>query len=569
MRASEAGRKGSPRKEGSAWGPGSLGAILLEEMGDAVFLLDPEGCIQFANPAAETLTGFARGELAERPFHTLVEEELERLESLLTQAPSRQEAVGGFRILTRGGGSVPVTVHLRAPGEPGAGEGAGLIAVVRRIVGPGSLEAREREGRMAAALLDTARAAAQAETPEELCQLAANAFFTFYPAPIVAIHLLDPETQVLRLVAAQGTARAWVSRGWTLHLDPASPSLLVRAVLQDRTLVEERTALVRRFPDLRPEPDSPVTPAEVAEAFHALRVRTLADTPIRAQGEVLGVIGMASRAARVDEGAVRLLELLAHEIGSGLHRIRLESGRQRLLDDTRQAYEELATFTYALSHDLSEQLRRIATLSDLLRREYGAGLPQDANELLERIDALTLEVQGMVRGSLELSQLFRQGPLELEPVDLGDLLRATVARLDSEVARTGALVTLPTRAPEIKGDRHALDLVFEHLLANALQFNASPEPRVVVGVTERDGTVEVVVEDNGPGIPEAYREQVFVPFRKSPLEGAARAGSGFGLALVKKSVQRHGGSVWVGESGLGGAAFHVLLPRAGPPESEG
>lgn len=558
---------GTPRPTGRerAHGPDRLALTslqtLLADIGDAAALLTPDGEVLHVNPAAEILSGhpveaWEGGNLS----HHLPAEE----HAVVAKGLDAVAGGGAWKaptcLITRTNAQIPILLHLRAvPGTPV------VLAIFRSLETSGALDETGGGGeRVAAALLATARAAALARTAGDLCQSAANAFFTAYPAPIVAVHLLHAPTGTLRLVAAEGVAHAWLERGWVLKLDPASPSLLVRAVLERRTLVEDRAHAVQRFPDIPPREDSPVTGPEVAATLERLGIRTLADTPIEHKGEVFGVIGLATREAFLDAAMVRLLELLAHEIGQGLHRLRLEDARERMHAETRLAYEELADFTYTMSHDVSEQLRRIATLSHIVRDDYRDLVPADGGDMLDRIADITGELQAIVRGSLELTQLFQRAPPVMTALPLAAVVGDALSRVAGEVERTGARVETPERLPEVVGDAELLTLVVEQLLSNALRFNTAPEPRVRLAVQEDREAVEVVVEDNGPGIAEAYREQVFIPFRNSPGDLVPR-GTGIGLALAKKAVQRHGGSIWVTDSAdLGGAAFHVRIPREPP-----
>ena len=218
---------------------------------------------------------------------------------------------------------------------------------------------------------------------------------------------------------------------------------------------------------------------------------------------------------------------------------------------------ELEQFAYVASHDLQEPLRMVASYVQLLARRYQGRLDADADVFI------TFAVQGanrmreMIHDLLAYSRVGTQGKA-FEPVDTGALFDQVIANFELTVAETKAVVTR-NGLPTVAGDAVQLGQVFQNLLSNALKFHAHEPPRVHVS-SERAGDMWLLtVQDHGIGIDPAYSGRIFALFQR--LHTAEEyPGTGIGLAICKKIVERHGGRIWV-ESALGkGATFHFTLP---------
>lgn len=229
---------------------------------------------------------------------------------------------------------------------------------------------------------------------------------------------------------------------------------------------------------------------------------------------------------------------------------------------------DLGNFAYVASHDLQEPLRKVHAFGEILRTRYAAALPPDALGLLERMEGAALRMRSLITGLLEYSRVTNHGHPFTE-VDLGERAAAALADLDQLVASTGGDVRIG-RLPRIRADAGQMQRLFQNLLANALKFHRpGVAPSVVVraepdpggGSAKASPAVRILVEDNGIGVAPEHRERIFLPFQR--LHGRAEyEGTGMGLAICRRIVERHGGTIRVDGAPGGGSVFVVTLPAA-------
>ncbi|MBI3725031.1 GHKL domain-containing protein, partial [bacterium] len=216
-------------------------------------------------------------------------------------------------------------------------------------------------------------------------------------------------------------------------------------------------------------------------------------------------------------------------------------------------------FAYVASHDLKEPLRMIASYTQLLTRRYKGKLDAQADEFIEFI------VDGADRMSALIEDLLayaRVGNVwQPQAVDLNEAFERAVANLNASIGEAHGSVTRGD-LPVVDGDVSQLLQVLQNLIGNAIKFCSKDRaPRVHVSAQPRDGAWLVAVADNGIGIDMEHAERVFVIFQR--LHGRDDyPGTGIGLAIVKKIVERHGGRIWL-ESKVGeGTTFFFTIPRA-------
>lgn len=243
------------------------------------------------------------------------------------------------------------------------------------------------------------------------------------------------------------------------------------------------------------------------------------------------------KAERALENAHRLLEANAAEL--------------------RRSNEDLSQFAYAASHDLRSPLKTVAMYSQLLQRRYADSIGSDGKELLLLIETATRRMGALIEDLLAFSTVSAKREYSTEPVDADGALRTVIANLRGIIAESGAVVE-SCPLPKVGIDETSLIQVFQNLVANAIRYRSSAIPRVRISA-EREGDFwRFRCSDNGIGIPDKYFATIFEPFKR--LHGQDVPGSGIGLALCKKLVERYGGRIWV-ESKVGvGSTFHFTLP---------
>jgi signal transduction histidine kinase len=246
-----------------------------------------------------------------------------------------------------------------------------------------------------------------------------------------------------------------------------------------------------------------------------------------------------------------------------LSRVRLEERAAEL----ERSNADLEQFAYAASHDLSEPLRTVAGFSQLLAARYRGQLDDEADEMIRYMGDGVERMQQLIDDLLLYSRVGR-APLSDEPVDLDEALDEAQAWLGPAAGEAGAQITSDP-LPEVRGERGQLTQVFQNLLGNAIKFTApGVTPVIHVSAGEVDGEWRIAVADNGIGIEPAQAEAVFKMFgRLHPVE--TYPGTGIGLALVRRIVERHGGHIWVEPGKGGGSVFVFSLPQRAPRRRAG
>ena len=231
-------------------------------------------------------------------------------------------------------------------------------------------------------------------------------------------------------------------------------------------------------------------------------------------------------------------------------------------DRLQKAYEDLETFSYTVSHDLRAPLRAISGYAEILEEEYGHGLNEDATGLLQGIQRGVDQMNNFITDILDLSRV-GSGGLQLERVEIAPLVREVLLELNLVYPRSREItVTVDQDMPPVTADPRLLRQLYTNLLSNSLKY-ATPAADGSLAMhigAYRDPAVGLqvyTVSNTGPAIPEEYRRTIFQMFsRMSSSNGSD--GTGVGLAIVERIVDRHLGKVWVDEDGLG-ITFHFYL----------
>jgi PAS domain S-box-containing protein len=219
---------------------------------------------------------------------------------------------------------------------------------------------------------------------------------------------------------------------------------------------------------------------------------------------------------------------------------------------------DLQEFTYIASHDLQEPLRMVGSYTQLVGQRYRGRLDASADEFLTFAEEGAKRMQLLLDALVLYSRVDSRGQ-PFAPLSMEACLTDALRNLQLAIQDAGATIER-TPLPELEGDPAQMTQVFQNLIANAIKFRGAAPPRVVIQGREQDGEVEYSVADNGIGIPPEYREKVFVIFQRLHRR-EAYPGTGIGLSVAKKVVERHGGKIWVTGGTPSGAVFVFRLPK--------
>ncbi|MBF0332699.1 MAG: PAS domain S-box protein, partial [Alphaproteobacteria bacterium] len=248
--------------------------------------------------------------------------------------------------------------------------------------------------------------------------------------------------------------------------------------------------------------------------------------------------------------------------------------RTKLLHNLERSNAELEQFAYVVSHDLRQPLRMINSYSTLLARRLGDGLDAEGREFLHFVCEGAIRMDRMLISLLEYSRVGRKGQ-PMDWIDSGAVLDEALLYLKPDTDELGAEISVEGEMPTVFASRDEMTRLFQNLLGNAIKYRAADRrPRVAVSVAAMPGEWVFAVRDNGIGIDPRQFGRLFQVFQR--LHGQGRyEGTGIGLAVCRKIVERHGGRVWVESPGDGaGSTFLFTLPRcppaavAPPPSSE-
>lgn len=302
--------------------------------------------------------------------------------------------------------------------------------------------------------------------------------------------------------------------------------------LQEHVLLRRTTALARDADEQRRR-------ADFLEQALVTQVGAGAQLRERTQRAMLNVIEDLREARRALEDRVvqRTREL------------------ERSNTELRSSNAELEQFAYIASHDLQEPLRTIAGYLQLLQERHGDHLDADGHEFISYAIGGARRLQELIDALLTYSRVAR-APVEMAPVSLGRALDEALRGLARAVQESSAEIERDP-LPVVRGDLVLLRQLFQNLVSNAIKFAGPRPPRIEVRARTGEHGVDLTVRDHGIGFDAKYAEQVFRVFRRLQRK---LPGTGIGLAICKKIVERHGGTIHAESAPGQGASFHMRLP---------
>lgn len=239
-----------------------------------------------------------------------------------------------------------------------------------------------------------------------------------------------------------------------------------------------------------------------------------------------------------------------------------EKQLKKLTDDLNYSNEEFQQFAYITSHDLQEPLRTISSFTQLLARRYKNNVDADGYEFIEYITDASIRMQQMIKDLLQYSRVVSRGK-EFKPTNTEEIIEYTISSLKTSIEDNGAEITYD-KLPKVTADSGQVLQLFQNLVENAIkfrQFQIPPKIHISAVKDEEKGEYVFSVADNGIGIEKQYFDRIFTIFQKLHTKEEYQ-GTGIGLSVVKRIVERHGGHIWVESEPDVGSTFYFNLPSS-------
>ncbi len=236
-----------------------------------------------------------------------------------------------------------------------------------------------------------------------------------------------------------------------------------------------------------------------------------------------------------------------------------EERLQKQTTDLARANRELESFSYSASHDLRQPLRTISSFTEILHTDYRETMPEEAQEYLSRIVKASSKMDQLIQDLLDLSRVTRHQFMKVD-TDVSTMAQSIIQELQSQAPERKVRFSIQPNMHQL-ADPSLLRQVLTNLLGNAWKYTSNtPQPEISLQRSDEGSRMVYTVRDNGAGFDSGYRNKLFQPFSRLHSESEFK-GTGVGLAIVKRIIERHDGEVWAeGEKGTG-AAFSFALPR--------
>lgn len=521
---------------------------------DGYVVTNLKGQIQAANVAACRLLNREQHSLIGYPFaqlfapddqHKLVEMPLAKPDPL-----EKAERVEAVLLPAIGNEPIPCALRVNAISDP-RGVPVGLRWSIRDITERKRVEERQ------AKLLELVETVNRAKALPEIYEAAVTAICKCVGTNRASILLFD-EDKVMRFKYARG-----ISREYREAVEGHSPWKPEDPNPQAVTIEDVGTVSLEQH---------------FRKAFQLERIRSLAFIPLMHEGRLLGKfmvyyesphhftaeeLRMAQAIAGPVSYAVerRKFALALVEAKSQLeeHTKNLEKAVAERTAKLRESIEELESFSYSLSHDMRAPLRAITSFSEILELRFAEQLGKEGKDLLDRIISSAARLDRLIRDVLAYSKV-TLAPIERKPLDPEKLIRQIIQEHPS-FQEPNARIEIRTPLLTFMGHEASLTQCIYNLLSNAIKFvPKATKPHIQIWTEPFENFVRLWVEDNGIGIPAEAKDRMFLMFQRFH-RSAEYEGTGIGLAIVRKAVDRMGGKVGVESEPGRGSKFWLLLPQ--------
>jgi PAS domain S-box-containing protein len=396
-------------------------------------------------------------------------------------------------------------------------------------------------------------------SPADIAHLALQATAPLIQCQLLDIAIFDFELQEVTVLAAQNSQGVRLSSGQRFSFQEYGA---IEQLQRDQVVIIDDLATLEN-------------PSVLMQQFASQGIRSIARFLIRTQDELIGSLKLAAVEPQAfTQEDIDIAQELANQMAIAIQQSRLREELQGYAEHLEQevhrrtqaleaSNNDLESFVYSVSHDLREPLRVIQAYNNILQEDHLDQLDQEGQNCTLRIADNAERMDTLIQDLLSYSRLGRS-ILSLQPIDLSQLVQETLNQLELELQQRQAQVAIEEPLPVVKGHYPTLSQVIANLLTNAIKFvRPGTQPQIRIWAEQAAQHVRLWVEDNGIGIDPQHHTRIFQVFER--LHGfETYPGTGIGLAIVQKGVDRIGGRVGV-ESELGqGSRFWIELPAIEP-----
>jgi len=518
---------------------------IVETVEDGVYAVDQDAQFVMVNDSFCEMTGWGREELLGR-HATIIHDDgvTSRAEQLTTevQQGKRERANINLDIITRDGERFPAESRVSPFSHDG---NEGRCGVVRDISERKERERQlERRTRQQQAVAELGQLALESDDLDEVMHEAARQVADVLDNDYCKVLELDRDAEELLLRQGVGWREGIVGEATVSSIEDRSQAAV--------TLANEEPIVVQDLAS-----DERISGAELPTSHD---VCSGISTIIGSIDEPWGTLGTHDTARQeFTTEDVNFVKSVANVLAEAIERERYQNELEQLVDDLEESNERLEQFAYAASHDLQEPLRMVTSYLKLIEERYDDELDEDGREFLEFAVDGAQRMRDMIDALLEYSRVETQGD-PFEPVDLGTVFDDTLENLRIRIEETNAEITTDS-LPSVSGDRDQLRQVFQNLLSNAIEYSGDDPPRVHVSAERQGSKWRVAVRDEGIGVDPEHVDRIFEVFQRLHTQDE-HSGTGIGLAMCQRIVERHGGAIWAESEPGEGSTFYFTLPAA-------
>jgi signal transduction histidine kinase len=387
---------------------------------------------------------------------------------------------------------------------------------------------------------------ALSHTLSEVLQVTLDAAEDFSNSSVAFYHFLEQDQETLSLQAwsTRTLADFCEAEGFGLHYPVSEAGVWGDAIRQRKPVIHND------YPNMTDKRGMP--------EGHAELIRELV-VPIMRQDKIVAILGVGNKPTAYTEHDVTAVTVIADIAWEIVARKQAEQEVMRKAEQLARSNKELENFAYVASHDLQEPLRMVTSYLRLVERRYKNQLDEAGIEFIGYAVDGSKRMKNLIDHLLDYSRVNTRGK-PFEKLDLNQIIKQVLFDLQFKIEEEAATITVDT-FPTVMGDDVQLRSLIQNLVTNALKFRRDEPPVIHVGVREMKTEWLFSVEDNGIGIDPKFYERIFIIFQR--LHQASEfSGTGIGLAISKRIVERHSGNIWVESKEGKGSTFYFTLPKA-------